>query len=360
MEKSAQQYCRTDRAPTLSKYNSIMKDGWQLFIDKENTKINASRHNITNQSWHDCGLSPPFNPFCLNWNKAIATFGQLEKDMERAYEIAPIKKRRTTPVGEKYEPNKLLTVMEKSTLRHGIPPEKIKGLNDFAVAVIRGREILVKWRNDVAKTVGEGETADNAQTIIKPTGTTDPQKVAMLLVRFVPVDMATIKTGETLMKVEQQREADALTLTTTEVMQSVKLVHFDSDGKPQPTASMRLNKQNEQGEQMWTVSVDGGDPTRVPESDLLNSEKYKILSAYQDPANIGMLRNSCACKQKRIRVEKERCSEKERTRIALEKQDAAMYDNFNDINMAINSGKFEFAFLKQILMKWKKPFQCQV
>ena len=49
----------------------------------------------------------------------------------------------------------------------------------------------------------------------------------MLLVHFVPVNMETIKTGKTLTKEEQQREPDALTLTTTEVTQLVKLVHFN-------------------------------------------------------------------------------------------------------------------------------------
>ena len=42
--------------------------------------------------------------------------------------------------------------------------------------------------------VGEGETAEKARTINKPTAHTNPQKIAMLLVRFVPVDMTTIVT----------------------------------------------------------------------------------------------------------------------------------------------------------------------
>ena len=59
----------------------------------------------------------------------------------------------------------------------------------------------------------------------------DPQKVAMLLVHFVRVDMETIKTGDMPTKEERQKEADTTTLTTTEVMYSVKL-SFDKSGNP--------------------------------------------------------------------------------------------------------------------------------
>jgi hypothetical protein len=359
MEKAAQKYRRTDRAPTLAEYNAIMKEGWQLFIDEEDTKLNSFQRNITTQSWEDCGLSP-FNPFCINWNEAIASFGQLEQEVEVAFEIAPVENREKSHDDEEYEPTKILSLEEKATLRKGIPAPKLRGMNDFAVAVIRAKEILSQWRNEIKNAVGEGETAENARTIIQPTALTDPQKVAMLLVRFVPVDMSTIKTGETMTKEERQKEADAMTLTTTEVMQSVKLVFFDESGKPHPAASMRLNSENENGEHMWSVSVNGEDPKRIPESDLLKTEKYKIISAYQDPANMGILRNGRARMQKRNRVEKAMSEEKERSKKAVEKQDTAMYEDFAAINKAIGDGKFEFLMLKQIILKWKKPFQCQV
>jgi hypothetical protein len=55
------------------------------------------------------------------------------------------------------------------------------------------------------------------------------------------VDMTSIKKGKTLTKDECRKEADEMTLSTTEVMQSVKLIHYDKDGKLQPAASVRLN-----------------------------------------------------------------------------------------------------------------------
>jgi hypothetical protein len=85
-------------------------------------------------------------------------------------------------------------------------------MNNFDVAVIRGRDILSKWRNDIKTAVCEGETTENAHIIIKPTTTRDPQKVAMFLVHFVPVEMTTIKSGEMLMKEEWQKEANGMTL----------------------------------------------------------------------------------------------------------------------------------------------------
>ena len=288
MEKAAQKYAGTDRVPTLQEYNAIMLEGWQLFIDEEGTKLNSFQRNITTQSWEDCGLSP-FNPFCVNWNEAIASFGQLEKEVEKAYAIAPVESRANVGDDQEYEPTKILSLQEKATLREEIPAQKLKGMNDFAVAVIRAREILSRWRKEIENAVSEGETAENARTIIKPTALTNPQKVAMKLVRFVPVDMTTIVTGDTMSKEERQREADEMTLITTEVMQSVKLVFFDETGKPHPAASMRLNSENEGGENMWSLSVDGAEPKRMPESDLLVTGKYKIISAYQDPANIGIL-----------------------------------------------------------------------
>lgn len=359
MEKAAQKYRRTDRAPTLAEYNEIMKLGWQLFIDEENTKLNSFAHNITSQAWEDCGLCP-FNPFCINWNEAIAAFGQLDQEVQGAYEITPVERRDSTPDAETYDPEKVLTKEQKKTLREGIPAAKLKGMNDFEVASIRGREILLKWRNEIKEAVSEGETAENARTTIVPTGTTDPQKVAVLLVQFVPVDMSTIKTGHTLTKEERQKEADELTLSTTVVMQSVKLLHFDEQGNLQPAAAMRLQSLNEKGEQLWSVSINGGDPKQTPESDLLDPEKYQILSAYQDVADIGILRNGRARKQKRIRAEKAILSEKERSRKALEKQESAMYEDFNSINVAINQGKFDFVMMRTILLKWKKPFRCRV
>ncbi len=141
MEKAAQKYRRTDRAPTLAEYNAIMKEGWQLFIDEEDTKLNSFQRNITTQSWEDCGLSP-FNPFCINWNEAIASFGQLEQEVEVAFEIAPVENREKSHDDEEYEPTKILSLEEKATLRKGIPAPKLRGVNDFAVAVIRAKEIL--------------------------------------------------------------------------------------------------------------------------------------------------------------------------------------------------------------------------
>ena len=52
--------------------------------------------------------------------------------------------------------------------------------------------------------------------------------------------------------------------------------------------------------------------------------------------------------------------EKERNKKAAKMQDSVMYEDFKAINMAINDGKFEFFLLKEIIMKWKKPFPCQV
>jgi hypothetical protein len=52
--------------------------------------------------------------------------------------------------------------------------------------------------------------------------------------------------------------------------------------------------------------------------------------------------------------------EKERNNKAAEMQEAAMYDDFNAINAAINDGNFEFLFLKEMILKWRKPFQCRV
>jgi hypothetical protein len=59
-------------------------------------------------------------------------------------------------------------------------------------------------------------------------------------------------------------------------------------------------------------------------------------------------------------VAKALLTEKERSRKALEKQESAMYEDYTSINAAINSGKFEFAMMKTILLKWKTPFRCQV
>jgi hypothetical protein len=37
-----------------------------------------------------------------------------------------------------------------------------------------------------------------------------------------------------------------------------------------------------------------------------------------------------------------------------------MYEDFNSVNVAINSGKFDFEMMRTILLKWKKPFRCRV
>jgi hypothetical protein len=101
-------------------------------------------------------------------------------------------------------------------------------------------------------------------------------------------------------------------------MQSIKLVFYDENGKPQPAAAMQLNRVNEVGDQMWSVSVDGSDPKAVPESELLKSDKYKIISAYQDPANIGILQNGGARLQKRNRLKEAMSKEKEHNNKAAE------------------------------------------
>jgi hypothetical protein len=62
-------------------------------------------------------------------------------------------------------------------------------------------------------------------------------------------------------------------LSTTVVMQSVKLLHYDNNKKSQPAAAMRLSSLNNKEERMWSVSIDGSAPTQRTESDLINYEK---------------------------------------------------------------------------------------
>jgi hypothetical protein len=116
-----------------------------------------------------------------------------------------------------------------------------------------------------------------------------------------------------------------MTLTTTEIMQSIKLVFFGANDNPQPAAPIQLSSMNKNGEQMRSVSINEANPKGIPESDLLKSENYKILSDYQDPANIGILQNGCACLQKHNRVEKAMSEEKERNKKCS--RDARRYRN---------------------------------
>ena len=105
----------------------------------------------------------------MNWNEAIALFGQLEKEVEKAFKIAPVENCEKLGNDQEYKPTKILSLTEKATLREAIPEPKLRGMNDFAVAVIRAWEILLQWRSNVKNAVSEGETAENARTIIKVT-----------------------------------------------------------------------------------------------------------------------------------------------------------------------------------------------
>jgi hypothetical protein len=52
--------------------------------------------------------------------------------------------------------------------------------------------------------------------------------------------------------------------------------------------------------------------------------------------------------------------EKECNKKTAEMQETIMYEAFNASNITINKSKFEFLLLKEIILKWKQPFQCQV
>ena len=103
----------------------------------------------------------PFNPYASAWTEAIETLGLGNDENVRAkvqFEI----------IAKPKPPE--LTVLEKEILRAGLELESENDFGDSALALIRGEEILKKWRLAIEEGVSKGEKYEEYAKTLLPSG----------------------------------------------------------------------------------------------------------------------------------------------------------------------------------------------
>jgi hypothetical protein len=151
----------------------------------------------------------PFNPYASAWTEAIETLGLGNDENVRAKVQFEIIAKQNPPE---------LTEVEKEVLRAGLELDNENDFGDSALALIRGEEILKKWRLAIEEGVSKGEKYEEYAKTLLPSGVlgmSDAMKIALKLVTFEIVDISKVELSPKKTKEEKAREFTVNVINST-------------------------------------------------------------------------------------------------------------------------------------------------
>jgi hypothetical protein len=184
IEQSAKTARRSKKQATLAYFNEILKEGWVYFLEAERSNLRALGLNNTTNAYKRTVVFL-IDPFASAWTEAIETLGGVENAKER--ETKP--KVQYKVLGRLILPE--LSDDDKKTLREGLMIDPLIDENDLAVALMRGNEILAKWRKAIEEAVSEGKNYEDFSRALLPGSTAmdASHRIAMKLIQFEFVDV---------------------------------------------------------------------------------------------------------------------------------------------------------------------------
>jgi hypothetical protein len=362
MEMSAREFRRaSQRSPNCTDYNLIIKHGWRAYRDDEHLSMNLTEVNNATKAYHATGIYP-FNWDNKNWNEATETLGQADGPPPLDFQIVPVERRKQhESSGLVHKPDEILSVPQKEILRDGMGEKELEGISDLFVAELRAREILRKWREGVQRLVDEGEKIHSARKLVQPMAHTEAQRLAMTLVKLLPVNVKTLKTGAHLTKEEREERAVSSLLQTTRVCNPISLTYFGiGDDREKTATAIKLKQQDDKKRNKWLVCIDGELGKVLTEEELRDKKVFLIKCAFLDSMKASIHRNKVARQWKRIRKQQAVEGEQERQKKALMLKDLAMRDEYALLIQNSAKGTFNWIYFEEMIGRWSKPFVCEI
>ena len=231
VEQVARKFRRLGAEPNVKYFNRLLCLAWELFLKTESDDLRANGMNNTTNSYERTGMFP-FNPYASAWTEAIETLGLGNDENVRAKVQFEIIAKQKPPE---------LTVLEKEVLRAGLELDSDNNFGDSALALIRGEEILKKWRLAIEEGVSKGEKYEEYAKTLLPSGVlgmSDAMKIALKLVTFEIVDISKVQLPAKKTKEEKAREFTVNVINSTKIaMQPVEIAYLSSSSSDSDKSS---------------------------------------------------------------------------------------------------------------------------
>jgi hypothetical protein len=304
IEESAKKERRGEDQATLPYFNHILNEGWVFFLEAERKDLRALGLNNTTNAYARTGIFP-LDPFASAWTEAIETLGGVENARER--EVRPRAQYEVLLKGEMPE----ITEAEKMVLRANLTLDPLIDESDYAVALIRGGEILAKWRKAIHAAVMEGEVYESIARAIMPgsVATDDAHRVAIKMIQFEFVDIFTVLLPKKATKEEREYTASVRIVKNTKMSEPVKITYLESTPGETPEVSTikRVRGTAIKRKDCWKVFLNDGRELQKCEMDLVNAQSFFVDYAYENLTD----------EQKRRQKQKEK-RERAREQVLLE------------------------------------------
>jgi hypothetical protein len=280
IEQSAKTARRGEKQPTLDYFNKILKEGWVYFLEAERSNLRALGLNNTTNAYAQTGVFP-LDPFASAWSEAIETLGGVENARER--EARPRAQYETLLKADL--PN--IIDEERKVLREDLTLDPIIDESDSAVALIRGGEILAKWRRAIDEAVSEGEDYKTMAHAILPglTVMAPVHRVALKFLSFKFVDIFKVNLPAKSTKEEKERTTSVRIVYNTKMSEPVKITYLESDDleldeEAHQSTTITVVKQVRgtaiKLKSCWKVFLNDGRELQKQSTDLVNATGFFV------------------------------------------------------------------------------------
>jgi hypothetical protein len=357
IEEACKKLRRRKSQANVSYYNQILRAGWTKFLEQERTDLRELGINNTTNAYARTGAYP-LDPFCSAWTIAINTLGldSRENKTKVSYEVVL----KTGGLPE-------LTDKEMLELKEGLVLDPtIEAFGRGAVAVVRGEEILKKWRSRIDQAVSEGADYEEYAAILLPSAVvkTDSEKIAMKLLDFQLVDIKKINLPEPDTKKEKAKKLSENIVTTAHISDAIKVAYLGGDEKNADDEFWVPGNALKMPDNKWQVVLNTGKQILISELELLDSKRWYVKKAFNNLNRLQKKKQD----QKSIRQRKLEQAEMENTLARKARQERKENDReefkllMKMIDASINQDDLVFTFCDFSAMaeRLRAPFRTEI
>lgn len=393
--------CATKRrkgtaAMTVTEWNTIFREAWIEFLRQERQDFRKNKSNAATYSFCKTGLKP-FDPRCSSWTAGIATLGisSFEQNQRywKSYEI-----RTSTTTSdwvtelEAAESEQLLKGFHESGIGENGRPKVVRA------ALWRGKRMLARWRAaysemrekllESTQKDGPSTGSSNVLTYIEnesdfdseqsellrklqhlhPTDfiVDDEDNIALKLIHFALTDINSLPSPAVLSAEESRLGYITAVLDQTPVCQTVTLQRLPSKSIVHGSLNSRFTSATKTGSDRWEIPTGTDDENghaiyiRLTTQQLAESREYVVdkdsLSQGATEEDKKRQRKS----EKRRERDKERRFQNEATKVARQRRDEMMWEQYHSIASLVEKKQWTFQKFLDIERKLVEPFQCEI
>jgi hypothetical protein len=336
--------------PTVEYFNIALTEAWKIFVETERSELRNLGYNNTTNAYERTGIFP-LNPFAIGWKEAIDTLGLQEDWEENKVRYEPIIK---SGVAE-------LSLEDRAVLREGFQGAVHSKLTDSVIALLRGEEIMSKWRRRVEIGVSEGNNENDFARELLPSmcAIGEPTlEIAARLMDFEKVDVTQIQLPKKKTKEEKTKEHTVSLVKNTAVLEPLKVTCLRANDEKISGLAVKL----EHGK--WRLMNNGGrEMMEIEEVDLLDDSKYFVEHRYQMKTPAEEKRE--AQKEKRTRKQAQEELEKSLEVQARKKRKENDRTVFEDMMKEVAAGllsrnPYNFDNFSAMVDRLRAPFEIEI